>query len=117
VQRDWIQLGCATALLLFFATATPDPNFIVCPFRSLTGWLCPLCGMTRALCALMQGRLAEALVLHALSPLVLLALLIFGGKAALRLAGLPMPRRIPRMELRACVLLFFAYGILRVGLH
>lgn len=32
-----------------------------CPFRLLTGWNCPACGVQRALHALLHGRPAEAL--------------------------------------------------------
>lgn len=42
-----------------------DPNKSVwmpkCPFRLLTGWNCPACGLQRALHALLHGRFTEAL--------------------------------------------------------
>lgn len=32
-----------------------------CPFHLLTGWNCPVCGMQRAIYALLHGRFAESL--------------------------------------------------------
>lgn len=46
----WKTIGSA------FAFSLPQ-----CPFRVFTGFLCPGCGGTRALEALSQGRVAEAL--------------------------------------------------------
>ncbi len=49
-----------------------------CPFHQLTGWLCPGCGATRALFALLHGHLHTA---WAANPLLLLALPGIGGYA------------------------------------
>lgn len=42
-----------------------DPSqgggFLPCPFRSLTGWWCPGCGLTRATHHLIRGDIAQAL--------------------------------------------------------
>ncbi len=46
--------------------------FPVCPFHALTGWLCPGCGATRAVTALLHGHLAQAFGLNALFCAVLL---------------------------------------------
>ncbi len=50
----------------------PDGNsfYPPCPFRALTGWLCPGCGATRALYQLLHGNLMAA---FALNPLVSIA--------------------------------------------
>lgn len=52
-------VGCVVVYAVF------DPSQYVwmpkCPFRLLTGWNCPACGLQRALHALLHGHLAEAL--------------------------------------------------------
>jgi hypothetical protein len=61
----------AAGLFAFFWWFSPpdEPSFRLCPFYWLTARPCPLCGMTRALCALAKGRWSEAIHFHALSPL------------------------------------------------
>jgi hypothetical protein len=49
--------------------------YSLCGFHWLTGRPCPLCGVTRALFALAQGRWREAMYLNALGPLALVMLL------------------------------------------
>ncbi|HXB64783.1 MAG TPA: DUF2752 domain-containing protein [Solirubrobacteraceae bacterium] len=60
----------AGAYALFAATAPlariPSP----CPFRRITGFRCPLCGLTRATRALTRGEIGNALALHPLAPLL-----------------------------------------------
>jgi hypothetical protein len=46
----------------------------LCPFYWLTGRPCPLCGLTRAFCALAKGHWSQALHFHALSPLAFVML-------------------------------------------
>lgn len=41
---------------------------IVCPFRLMTGWNCPLCGMTHSWHALLHGKLDKALSYHPIAP-------------------------------------------------
>ena len=52
-----------------------DPShravFPACPVRSLTGWWCPGCGLTRATHHLMHGDVLGALRYNALLPFVL----------------------------------------------
>jgi hypothetical protein len=76
------------AVLVFLRLFSP-PAIPVCGFQWLTGLLCPLCGMTRGLCALAKGNWSEAIGYHALSPLVLAAML---GVLALDAARLLAPR-------------------------
>ena len=67
--RIAVVLGVFAAL----AVITP-PDLPVCGFRWLTGRPCPLCGLTHALAALAKGHFAEAIHLHALSPLAVVLL-------------------------------------------
>jgi hypothetical protein len=102
------------AAFAFLRWYTPG-DLIVCGFRWLTGLLCPLCGMTRALRALVQGDLAAAWSLHPLSIPALLLLAGIGFGAALELCGYKanLPWRHGRFwSITAAVLLVF--GILRI---
>jgi hypothetical protein len=57
--------------------ATADPSgrggFLPCPFRTLTGWWCPGCGLTRATHHLFRGDIAQALRYNVFVVLVLVA--------------------------------------------
>jgi len=55
--------------------ATPVAGLNLCGFHWLTGYPCPLCGLTRAMCQMMKGHWRAAIEYHALSPLVLLLIL------------------------------------------
>jgi hypothetical protein len=52
-------IQAAGALATFPAAAAVQPylsdRYTICPFRNLTGWPCPLCGMTRAYAAASRG--------------------------------------------------------------
>lgn len=63
-QHKWciaILTMVGVLLMLFFL----DPSRYVlmpkCPFKLITGWSCPGCGIQRCLYALMHGRWSEAL--------------------------------------------------------
>ena len=71
-----------------------DPNAVdsvlpPCPFLALTGWLCPGCGSTRALHALLHGDLGQAL---AMNPLLVVSMPLLAWMA-LSAAGMNMPGR------------------------
>jgi hypothetical protein len=59
-----------------------EPAIVLCPFRALTGLLCPGCGMTRAFCALGHGEIRRAIQFNALSPLVYLSFMVVWVGAA-----------------------------------
>jgi Protein of unknown function (DUF2752) len=68
---------------------------LLCPFRALTGWACPLCGGTRMGAALLHGDVLAAL---GFNPLALMGLVILGVLGALwtvEAAGGPAVR-LPR---------------------
>jgi len=66
----------AVALFCFFGLLNPpdEPSLRLCPFYWLTGRPCPLCGLTRAFCALAKGHWTQAVHFHALSPLAFVML-------------------------------------------
>lgn len=86
VEQSLYRLGIAAAIfaaaILVLAECVPVfARFLnwSCPFRAITGLYCPGCGGTRALSALLHGRVLESLKLH---PFVLYGLgfyLIFMG--------------------------------------
>jgi hypothetical protein len=111
--------GLAVALAVVFlfnpATAAFYPP---CPFRLLTGLLCPGCGATRAVHQLLHGRVGAALALNPLLPLYLAALgWVF--LAQLRLALGRPPLAGPRLAagwIWALLALVLAFWVVR-NLH
>lgn len=93
--------GLVAMLFAGFALydAPVEPKFHLCGFLWLTGLPCPFCGMTRALCFLMKGQFAQAIQLHALSPL-----------AAVTLAALGVRQSLPAWSWKLLGATFFIYG-------
>jgi len=61
--------GLVVAAIYGLLTRFPPQQYgfyPVCPIRALTGWLCPGCGGTRAIAALLRGDLVGALRLNGL---------------------------------------------------
>ncbi len=83
-RRAW-RAGFLAALFTFFALyqAPLVPEFRLCGFYWLTGWPCPLCGLTRAMSQLFHGHMRSAIELNALSPLVIVLLVALVWRAAL----------------------------------
>lgn len=91
---------------------------VVCPFRAVTGWNCPLCGGTRMGSALLHGDVGAAFAFNAVA-LVGIALLgvvgvlwvveALGGPVVRPPAGLRqrLARTTPGQRLTA----FFAFGV------
>jgi hypothetical protein len=79
VRNGFGAVGPAAGALLVFAlfwwvSPPANPSLRLCPFYWLTARPCPLCGITRAFCALAKGRFGEAIQFHALSPLAFVML-------------------------------------------
>jgi len=75
-----------TAPVLYSPWATTGP--VLCPLHGIVGLPCPGCGLTRAFCALWQGRWIDALAYNALSvPLVILVVVAPWVAACELLAG------------------------------
>lgn len=58
----WLGIVAGSAILVLLYSVDPQQSGIYprCPFRSITGWLCPGCGSLRATHDLLHGRLQEA---------------------------------------------------------
>ena len=64
-------LGVGALLaVLWWASPAAEPAFRACPFHWLTGKPCPLCGLTRGLCALAKGHWSQAIHFNTLTPLM-----------------------------------------------
>jgi hypothetical protein len=67
-----LKAGLAAAglfAIFWWLSPADDPSLRLCPFHWLTGRPCPLCGLTRAFCALAKGHFGQAVHFNALSPL------------------------------------------------
>lgn len=118
-KRSRIPAGALLTLLLFgilyYAVFTLTGRGIPCIFRLLTGYLCPGCGMTHAVSALLAGQVRKAVEYNALSVTVLPVLvwyLAFRGYRYLR--GEEDRFRVWELVLLVVlVLTTAAYGLIR----
>jgi hypothetical protein len=86
-----------------------------CPILFVTGFACPLCGMTHATVALGAGDLGAAFDAHPLFPLVL-AFVIWGGVQLAR--GQPLAiggRRVPLPVLLAGIAVVWVVNAVAFG--
>jgi hypothetical protein len=90
-------------------------NLLPCPFRSLTGWWCPGCGLTRATHHLLHGDLAQALRFNAFVVVVLTGLFATWLVWLLQCAGRPPAwvRRIPVWAQVASVAVLVSFAVVR----
>jgi hypothetical protein len=119
-----IACGCCLAAGAAYVVAD-DPSdgglFLPCPFRTLTGWWCPGCGLTRATHHLFRGDVVQAarynlfvvLVLGAIAAAWLIWLVQASGRS------IDWVRRIPvwSQVLAATVLVGFAVIRNLPGVH
>jgi len=101
-------MGIAAAGLRLFP---PDTStfYPACPFHTLTGLLCPICGFTRALAALVAGRWQEAV--HA-NPLVAIGAPVLAVRILWAQAK-PRHTVIPAAAMRYILVIAFAFTIVR----
>ena len=63
-RHTWrILIGLGAGVVLLASVLIPAqslPHAVVCPFRLLTGYPCPGCGLTHAFCDISHGRLLAA---------------------------------------------------------
>ena len=62
----------ATAAILFRYPPAESRFYPSCPFHQMTGLLCPGCGATRALAALLHGHVQDAIHWNALFVVIML---------------------------------------------
>lgn len=113
-----IATACGLVAATAYVTAV-DPSdggvFPVCPFRLLTGWWCPGCGLTRATHHLMHGDLLGALRYNALLPFVLTLITLLWVDWYARSTGRRslLQRRIPRWAPAAGIAVAVAFAVVR----
>jgi len=96
--------------VLYAATGLGLP----CPFRTLTGWECPLCGATRLAASLLQGDLAAAFGYNPVVLVALVVLTLLGALGTVEVLGGPAVR--PPGWVRAAAARLGPVGWLLVGL-
>ena len=89
-------LALAAGVLRIFNPATAW-FFPPCPFRALTGYLCPGCGTLRALHEILNGHLAAA---FRLNPLMMLLLPYVGYSGASSALEAVFGKALPRVFIR-----------------
>ena len=110
-----LQAAVCLSALIFFCLVEPA-DWLVCPYRRLTGMPCPLCGLTRALCAIGHGQFRRAVELHAVSPLIF-ALFVWGLAASLaQMRGWlpPQPASLQRRIFAALLVLLLMNWLWRL---
>lgn len=68
LKKQWHSIGLIVALLAIFKHKFHG----LCTLRTLTGFPCPACGMTRAFILFLHGHIGESLRMHPLWPFVVL---------------------------------------------
>jgi hypothetical protein len=111
----WLLLAIAAGAVLYLFDPSANRLFPECPFRALTGFLCPGCGTTRALHQLIHGKIMAAIQL---SPLLVIVAPILGYAAIstclLVLRGRPLPQpRIHGTWIWALLAILIGFGVLR----
>ena len=106
-------VGAMAAMLSRFPPET-NTFYPRCPFYALTGLLCPGCGATRALAALVHGHLAEAMHWNGLIVLLLPVLAMYGAIAYCRAVG-SIGAAWPRVSNAMVVALLAATMLFGVG--
>ena len=92
-RRAWLLLLGLSAIFVTSLLWRPsDDGIVLCPFRALTGYPCPGCGMTRAFSAIAHGELWRAVRYNPLSPLLFLALIAVWVGAAATILNWPRAR-------------------------
>ena len=103
--------GLAGAAVLFRFSPEAYSFYPLCPFYALTHHYCPGCGATRAIAALLHGKVTAAMHFNAAVTLLLPVLLWYFGKmywTAVRENRVEWPQ-VPQWSWKAalaCVLLF-----------
>ncbi|MBM3765322.1 MAG: DUF2752 domain-containing protein [Acidobacteria bacterium] len=96
-----VRVAAPIGALCFCAVTDPSnpPPIILCPFRLLTGYPCPFCGMTRGVSSILRGRLRDALEFHFFAPLVFAGIVGWIVIETGRAAGVWRAERLRRLAL------------------
>jgi hypothetical protein len=116
--RAPVLCGCALAAGAVYVAAV-DPSeggvFVPCPFRSLTGWWCPGCGLTRATHHLLRGDLMAA-HRHHLFVVAVLGVIVASWVTWMVTAARgapPLSRRLPPWLLAGVTAVLIAFAVVR----
>lgn len=92
-RRGWWLAAAFVAFVvaLWLWPHLPASDWTLCPFRALTGYSCPGCGMTRASILVAHGDLAHAVEYHPFAPALFAGFFLV---AAHRLAQNLVGRRV-----------------------
>lgn len=92
-RNGWVILAAFVGFILasFLLPLTSLYDAPLCPFRHITGYSCPGCGMTRACASLARGEIGASLHFHPLASVFILA---FGAYALIRLLDNLKGRRV-----------------------
>jgi hypothetical protein len=106
--------GALTIPLLYTLNPARTGVFPPCPFRWLTGWLCPGCGSLRAAHQLLRGNFAAAWSLNPLMVLLLpLLLFLLGQQLLATMNCTARERALPAAAAWALLFLTLAYTLAR----
>lgn len=114
----WLVAGVGASLCAAVAlpVAAVSSGPTLCPFRLLTGWPCPTCGMTRAWVLLGHGRWSEAMALNPMTAPVLAVTALWFVLLVWHLAGRAHPAWFGKLVVPLLVAAVGIYGFTRVGL-
>lgn len=112
-HAGWL-LPASLTSYLWLKGLHPGLPGLSCPLRALTGVPCPTCFLTRATSAALSGNLAQAVELHAFSPLAAGALL-WWSVLAIQQRRL-LPRDLQTWPLGWGMIMLVAYWLLRMWL-
>jgi hypothetical protein len=92
----WSSIGTVSLVCAGLALSTVGPPPVICTFHAITGLPCPTCGGTRALLALLDGQVFQAV---AWNPMVALTVVAFPVYAAYGAWVTALNRRRVRLSL------------------
>ena len=105
----------AGAAYLFIFEPGKSGFFLPCPFRTLTGFTCPGCGVTRALHQILHGHFETAFTLNPLFlvaiPFLLFALIRYS--VIVMRGGVPRPNALPAPVIYAIFFIILSFWIFR----